>query len=205
MLNQPLVEAIKETLALMMLQADSPPALTPDLVRFWAAVLEHETITPDQLKDAAPPQAPRQKCFPRPADIIAIVKGDAGEKFEAKSTLAWERVRSALRGPMGSLYLCDVEGDGAALWAASRIGLQELSDMTSETRPMKAAEFRRLYRVALEQGYAVVHIPGAFERQNRGRVEVLRPCHVGRPDLTAIPYQPEALEEPELKAIGAIS
>lgn len=120
--------------------------------------------------------------FPTPGELRAVDAGNA----EERATLAWEAVRSMIRryGSEASFTSIDVNGDGHALWAVSRMGAECIGMMTDDDRPIRAAEFRRLYAAATSGGFWIDYLAGVYETQNRARgLDVSRnPAMLGRPD-----------------------
>lgn len=129
--------------------------------------------------------------FPSAGELRASVTANIDDRAE----LVWQMARDAIQkatGIYGSLFASDLGGDAAGLWALSRVGVEDVCNMTSENRNILAASFRRLYRVAVEGNMRLWHIPGKCERDNTLRGVPLTPALIGRPDLAELPELPSA-------------
>lgn len=114
---------------------------------------------------------------------VGELRGTESVNADERAAIAWDRCRR-LASPYKSLFLMDVDGDGAALWALSSVGVQTVCDMTESNRAMVYAEFRRAYAAALANEQSCDHIRGSCERQNSGQYELDGP-RIGRPELPA--------------------
>lgn len=125
--------------------------------------------------------------FPAVGELRAC-GGESAQALETKAVEAWEMVRAAVRrhGSCASFTASDVGNDPVALWCMERIGVQEIGDMTSENRAIKAAEFRRLYAAAVENGHKLDYLVGAFEAQNAFNGHAQTPSALGRPDWPSL-------------------
>jgi hypothetical protein len=170
------LETIEDGLKMMnMLLKSGPKEITGHLVAIWGKVFT--SWTDEMFLRACSQLVETSTFFPAPAELFNLEK----ISVEGKSTLAWESIRECIGryGTSESLHVSDLNGDGAALWALSRMGLEELGMMTSDNRSIKAAEFRRLYSAANAQNLSLDYLPGTYEKQNK----LLGIEMKGRPEL----------------------
>lgn len=183
----PLRQAIIEGLAMLEDAKNAPKPITTKNIQKFQIVWESERLTADQFKAACLTQLKTNPWFPQPSELLLIARGGSKEDMETRATLAWEKVRSMTRrvGSDGSWFASDLGGDGAALWAVERIGLQDLNDMTSENRTWIEKDFRKLYAAAIDGDKFSEHIPGNMEIGNvRSGYAIVRPGMIGRGDLS---------------------
>ena len=182
-----LKKAIIQSLSMLELLSNAPKPITENTVNAFFVVMEADGISPDQIRSAAVTHLKTSKWFPAPSELLEIIKGTSKLSLETRATLAWEKVRSMTRrvGSDGSWFASDLGGDGAALWAVERIGLQDLNDMTSENRTWIERDFRKLYAAAIDGDKFAEHIPGNMEIGNvRSGYAIVRPGMIGRGDLS---------------------
>lgn len=124
---------------------------------------------------------------------VGEIRATASEGLEEKVEEGWQRARALVKrfAPWGSMWLSDAEGDGACLYALSALGTDRIINMTDDSRAMVAAEFRRVYKMALAKGYEERHLRGLSERQNGQFIgeNPSDPKLYGRPELQELPAE----------------
>lgn len=202
--------AISQSLTVMSQMLANPRKITPPVLEAWVAVLRGAGLSPAEVRAAATSILATERFFPEPAVFIEKARPQVDADTLAEN--AWVQVRRCLRefGSYASLTAADFNGDAAALWAVGQIGLEELGEMDDRDRSIRRAEFVRYYRLARDQHYALQHLAGRFERENRAKIHLLppereyrlSPAMCGRPDWRETPAElppvSEAVEMPAL-------
>lgn len=163
-------------------------AASEAMIEAWTAIFSHAEIQAEDVGRGFAEVLKTSKFFPKPAEVIAAIRGDA----ESQAEIAFERARQLVRehGGDASFTLSDFDGDGHALFAFAET-LDRIRVMTSEDRNLVAAEFRRVYRVAKATGSTCARIVGTFERSNTAHgFDPSRPELVGRPAADGVLPEP---------------
>ena len=140
----------------------------------WSVVFGK--MTNGQFLAAAGKAMVRLKFFPKPVELDELAYGSIEERAET----AWANVRGLVsrHGGMATWYASDIGGDGAALWAANRVGRDVIHEMTERNQPFVKKDFVAAYRSAIEGGMTLPKIRGTAEAQNGAAAETL--AHYGR-------------------------
>jgi hypothetical protein len=187
-MDEELEEQVAEALLVMAALLANPKPVTPRLVLGWAAVLKAAGVQPEEVPPTVERLIQTEKFFPTPADFLKLVRPP--EDWDAAAELAWQRALTCVRayGGNASLTAADLEGDGAALWALSRVGWDRLCrELDEENRAIWRAEFVRVYRLGTLHGARLAYLPGLQERHNDAAGRDLTPELCGRPDWTELP------------------
>jgi hypothetical protein len=186
MVNEALIEAVEESLLLMAAELSNPKPVDAARIRRWVEILEGAGIRPEEVRPAAMRCLTSRTFFPSVGEFVTELRPK--EDREEKEEMAWQKCRALVprHGSMASVSVEDFDGDGAALWALSRMGYAALCrELTEENRLIKRSEFVRLYRLAVNQGASLAYLPGEAENQNRGFDVTPRMC--GRSDWRGFP------------------
>ena len=186
--DRALVEPVTSALSAFAAFLANPKEITPSFIQGWVTVLRYAGVQPEEIEPAAARLLATQTFFPTPADFIKILRPP--EDQDAKGEIAWQLVVRCVDayGSYGSLTAADLAGDGAALWALSRIGWERLCERLDEdNRAIFRAEFVRTYRVAVLTEARLDYLPGSHERLNDAAGRLLTPDLCGRPDWPELP------------------
>lgn len=198
--------AVAESLALMEAMLANPKPLTPQVLDAWVLVLRHAGLTADEVRAGTGKALTQLEFFPSPAVFLKVIRPPADE--DAVAELAWQQVLTCIErhGVNASLCAADFGGDGAALWAVSRVGWEDLCLGDPEKRAIRRASFVRCYQLARGNGTALHYLAGPMERANDLKGRDLNPALCGRPDWRCLPARSPlpALPEGEPAALAAV-
>lgn len=204
--SEDLREAVAESLTVMEAMLANPRPLTPQVLQAWVLVLEAAGLTADEVRAGTAKALTQLEFFPSPAVFLKVVRPPADE--DAAAELAWQQVLTCIErhGLNASLCAADFHGDGAALWAVSRVGWEELCLGDPEKRAIRRASFVRCYQLARGNGTALHYLAGPMERANDLKGRDLNPALCGRPDWKCLPARGSlpALPEGEPAALAAV-
>lgn len=141
------------------------PSKDAEKVARWAMFFQD--LTAEQIGKAALIACVNLKKFPKPVEFREIIQG----KTEDRAELMFDKVRDCVSsiGTLSTWFKSDLDGDGAALFAANSIGLDVLGKATTDERAILRGQFRRIYIAAVNEGRSLDKIAGMYECQNRAR------------------------------------
>lgn len=192
-------EKVTEALLVMAEMLANPKPITPRLITAWTLVLAQAGVRPGEVEPTTARLLATEKFFPTPADFLKLVRPI--EDRDAAEELAWQRALQAVRafGRNASLTAEDLDGDGVALWALSRMRWERLcAELTDENRAIWRAEFVRTYRLGAANDARLSYLAGPQELHNDALGKDRTPILCGRPDWKELPDRTE--EQPTLPA-----